>query len=203
MSLRNLLTRDVVVASANYVFIALVDMSYYSLEPVFFSTPIALGGLGLDPPMIGTVMSSYGILSGIVTIFLFSRMTGYFGVKGVYMLGITAAVPCFSMFPIINHLARNSIERSGGLGAEVWAAVGLQVMMSVLVSLCFGTSVSKKLKDLWIDSLIRFSRSAHLHCGFRAQQSIFGSYERTRSSVGVYRACGRTRYGEFDLFTVD
>ena len=31
--------------------------------------------------------------------------------------------PCFSVFPIINLLARDSIERSGGLGPEVWVAV--------------------------------------------------------------------------------
>jgi hypothetical protein len=148
-------------------------------------------------------MSSFGILYGIVNVFFFSWMADYFGVKGVYMLGITAAAPCFSLFPIINYLARNSIERSGGLGAEVWIAVGLQVIMSVLVCLCFCTSVSKKLNDLWTDSLIRFSRGAHLHQRCLTQQSIFGSYERTRSSVGIYRACGRTRSGEFDLFIVD
>ena len=148
-------------------------------------------------------MSSFGILYGIVNVFFFSQMTDYFGVKGVYMLGITAAAPCFSLFPIINYLARNSIERSGGLGAEVWVAVGLQVIMSVLVCLCFCTSISKKLKDLWTDPLIRFSRSAHLHHRCLAQQSIFGSYERTHSSVGIYRACGRSHSGEFDLFVVD
>jgi hypothetical protein len=148
VSLRNLLTRDVVVASANYASIALVDMSFRALQPVFFSTPIALGGLGLDPPVIGTIISFFGILNGIVTVFFFARMTDYFGVKGVYLLGIAAAVPCFSLFPIINHLARNSIEHGGGLGTEVWVAVGLQVILSVLIFLCYGTSVSKKLDDL-------------------------------------------------------
>jgi hypothetical protein len=153
----------VIVASANYALLALVDMSHRALQPVFFSTPIALGGLGLDPPVIGTVMSFFGILNGVITVFFFSRMTDYFGLKGVYLLGITAAVPCFSLHPIINHLARSSTERYGGLGTEVWVAVGLQVMMSVLVCLCYGTFVPKKLNDLWVDSLVRFRRSVHLH----------------------------------------
>jgi len=137
--LRNLLTRDVIVASANYAFIALVDISFRALQPIFLSTPVAAGGLGLDPPTIGTVMSFFGILNGFFTVLYFSRMTDYFGVKRVYLIGITSAVPCFLLFPIINHLARNSIERSGILGTEVWVTVGLQVAMSVLLALCYGS----------------------------------------------------------------
>jgi len=102
------------------------------------STPVALGGLGLDPPMIGAVMSFHGILNGVFTLFFFSRLADHFGVKRVYMACISASVPCFFLFPIINHLARNSIERNGGLGLEVWAAVGLQVVMSVSVNMGCG-----------------------------------------------------------------
>jgi hypothetical protein len=194
----------VIVASASYAFLALIDMSHRALLPVFFSTPIAFGGLGLDPLVIGTIMSFFGVLNGVVTVFFFSRMTDYLGVKGVYLLGIAAAVPCFSLYPIINYLARNSVERSGGLGAEVWAAVGLQVTMWVLISLCYGMSVSSS-RTIYglIPSLVHFRRSVHLHRRRSAQQSIFGGYERILSGGGVCRACGRTRPGEFDLFVVD
>jgi len=139
--LRDLLTRDVLVASANYAFLALVDIAFRALQPVFMSTPVALGGLGLDPPVIGAVMSFFGILNGLFAVFFFSRLSDCFGVKGLYLIGITAAVPCFSLFPVINHLARNSIERSGGLGADVWIAVGLQVVTAVLFCMCYGTHV--------------------------------------------------------------
>ena len=128
----------------NYAFLALVDIAFRALQPLFLSTPIALGGLGLDPPAIGTVLSFFGILNGVFTVFFFSRMTDYFGVKGMYLIGITAAVPCFSLFPVINLLARNSIERSGELGTDVWVAVGLQTAASVLVCMCYGASVLKK-----------------------------------------------------------
>jgi MFS family permease len=195
----------VLVASANYSFIALVDMAFRALQPIFLSTPVEVGGLGIDPPVIGTVMAFFGILNGVFTVFFFSRLTDYFGVKKVYLMGITAAVPCFALFPVINHLARNSIERSGGLGTDVWIAVGLQVALSVLVCLCYGTSVSKKsnrLLDL-IPSLARFRRSVYLHCRSRTEQSFFGGYERIRTIVGVYRACGRSRPREFAVFSLD
>ena len=144
--------RDVLVASANSAILALVDISFRALQPVFLSTLVALGGLGLDPPAIGTVMSFGGIIDGVFLVFFFPPMTKYFGAKRVYMMGITAAVPCFTLFPVINYLARNSIDRGGGLGTEVWVAVGLQVAASVLVSMCYGTSTSKKSHCLWFSS---------------------------------------------------
>ena len=145
MPLRSLcLMRDVLVASANYAILALVDISFRALRPVFLSTPVALGGLGLGPPAIGTVMSFGGIISGVFIVFFFPRMTNCFGVKRVYLIGIAAAVPCFALFPVINYLARSSIERGGGLGTGVWVVVGLQVAASVLVSMCYSTFTSKK-----------------------------------------------------------
>jgi len=151
LPLRDLLTREVLVASVNYALLALVEISFRTMQPLFLSTPIAVGGLGLDPPIIGTVMSVYGILNGAFTMCFFSRLTDYFGAKWVYVMGISASVPCFSLFPVINHLARNSIQRSGELGMGVWVAVGLQVLLSVLVSgLCYGAHVSKHLAHPWI-----------------------------------------------------
>lgn len=130
--------RDVIVSSATYAFLALIEIAYRALQPVFLSTPVELGGLGLDPPVIGTIMSLFGVLSGVSTVFFFSRMTDYLGVKGVYMMGISASVPCFVSFPVIGYLARNSVERSGELGIEVWVAVGIQVALSVLMAMAYG-----------------------------------------------------------------
>jgi len=83
-------------------------------------------------------MSFFGVLNGVFTVSFFSRISEYFGVKRMYMGGISAAVPCFLLFPIIGYLARNSMERSGELGIEVWIAVGLQVAISVVLCLSYG-----------------------------------------------------------------
>lgn len=151
-------------------------------------------------------MAFSGALNGAFTIFFFSRMTDYFGVKLVYLIGMAAAVPCFSLFPILNLLARNSIERSGGLGLEVWAAVGLQVVMVVLNSMCCGASIhSNEVKpplELF-PSFGRLRRSFYLHCRSFAQQSLFGGYEWAHSTVCGHRAHSRTRPGELGILTVD
>ena len=204
MPLRGLLTRDVIVATTNYSFLALVEIIFRALQPIFLSTPIVLGGLGLGPPMIGTILSIFGVLNGVFRLLFFSWMTDRFGVKWVYLMGIAASVPCFSLFPIINYLARNSVEGHGGLGAEVWVMVGLQVVMAVLVSSCFGTSHVEK-TELPMDLcslLVRFRRNIHLHRRRCTQQSLLGSHEWTRAAVGVYHACGRPRLSELDLFAV-
>lgn len=53
--LRDLLTRDVIIAGGNYALLSLVDISYRGVQPIFYSTPVELGGLGLTPSQIGTV----------------------------------------------------------------------------------------------------------------------------------------------------
>jgi MFS family permease len=132
----------VLIASANYSFVALVDIVFRALQPVFFSTPIELGGLGLDPPVIGTILSAFGILDGLFTLFFFSPLVDYFGVRKVYLIGIICAAPSFALFPVIGYLARASTEHSGGLGTEVWFVVGVQVVLSVVVYVSYGASVS-------------------------------------------------------------
>ena len=91
-------------------------------------------------------MSLFGVLNGVFIVFFFSRMTDYFGVKGVYMMGISTSIPCFISFPVISYLARKSVERSGGLGIEVWVAVGIQVVLSVLMAMAYGTSHSNRVQ---------------------------------------------------------
>ena len=151
-------------------------MGFRTIQLLFLSTPVALGGLGLDPPMIGTIMSFYGVLYTILVAFFLSRLTDLFGVRGVHLVGVAAAVPCFSLFPIINLLARNSIEHSGGLGTGVWVAVGLQVVGGAVICLSYGTSASKRL-DIQLIYFHPLRCSVRLHRRRRTQQGLFRSHE--------------------------
>lgn len=133
LPLRKLFTRPVIVAAGNYAALSLVDITLRAVQPVFFSTPIHLGGLGLSPQKIGMILSVYGILNGLLQIFFFARIHDRFGSKRTYITGICAALPIFALFPIINILARHQ-----GYSLSVWFAVALQCWLSIVINFSYG-----------------------------------------------------------------
>jgi hypothetical protein len=71
LPLKSLLVFRVIIAGSNYAFVSLVDISFRAIQPLFLSTPIELGGLGLSPFTIGTILSVFGVLNGFCQIFFF------------------------------------------------------------------------------------------------------------------------------------
>lgn len=133
LSLKALLTPRVLVAAGNYATLSLVDIAFRAIQPLFFSTPIALGGLGLPPPAIGNILSLYGVFNGIIQVFFFARIHDYFGSKKTFVGGMLCAFPSFIAFPVINYMAR-----AQGLGTAVWVAVGVQTFISIGMTLSYG-----------------------------------------------------------------
>ncbi|TFK35557.1 member of major facilitator superfamily multidrug-resistance, DHA1 sub-family [Crucibulum laeve] len=133
MPLRSLLTPRVVIAAANYAFLSLVDISFRAIQPLFFSTPIHLGGLGLPPSTIGNILSVFGVLNGVFQVFFFAQIHDRWGSKKVFIAGIASAFPVFLSFPVINYLAKME-----GLTTRVWAVVAFQIVISIMLSLSYG-----------------------------------------------------------------
>ncbi|KAI0370334.1 MFS general substrate transporter [Pilatotrama ljubarskyi] len=133
LPLRRLLIPRVIIAAANYAFLAIVDITLRALQPVFYSTPVELGGLGLEPQTIGLILSLYGVTNGVMQIFLFGKIHDRFGTKRVYMAGLASVWPVFALFPVINELAR--LE---GLSTTVWAVVLGQALLSIIVNFSYG-----------------------------------------------------------------
>ncbi|KIM84184.1 hypothetical protein PILCRDRAFT_401840 [Piloderma croceum F 1598] len=132
-SITALLIPRVLTAAVNYASLSLVDISFRAVQPLFFSTPIELGGLGLPPPTIGTILSCYGILNGTLSIFFFAKIHDRWGTKKVFMAGVASAIPVFATFPVLNNMAR-----AQGLSTMVWIGVAVQVVLSVFLSLSYG-----------------------------------------------------------------
>ena len=133
LPLRSLLTPRGLIAAGNYASLSLVDIAFRAIQPVFLSTPINLGGLGLLPPSIGTLLSGQGILNTIFQVFFFARIHDRWGSKKTFIAGISAAIPAFIMFPVANALARTQ-----GYSIAVWAAIGLQTISLPTFGLSYG-----------------------------------------------------------------
>ena len=133
LPLRALLTRRVIFATVNYACFSLIDIAFRAINPLFLSTPIELGGLGLPPSQIGTILSIHAGLNGIVIAFLFAKLHDKWGTKKVIRAGIASAIPVYACFPILNHIARWR-----GVGPTVWAGIAVQIVISTGSSLAYG-----------------------------------------------------------------
>ncbi|KAF7375253.1 Major facilitator superfamily multidrug-resistance DHA1 sub-family [Mycena sanguinolenta] len=131
--LRALLIPPVIVAAGNYALLSLVDISLRAIHPVFLSTPIELGGLGMSTSRIGNILSIFGILNGFVQVFFFRRIHDYMGSKKTFILGIASALPTFAAFPFLNYLAR-----AQGMNMLVWTAALLHIIVSIGLSFSYG-----------------------------------------------------------------
>ena len=133
LPLRALLTRNVIIAAGNYASLALVDIAFCAIQPLFLATPIEFGGLGLPPPTIGNLLSVYGILNGASQGFFFAHANDRFGSKTVFLVGIGSALLVFSLFPFINFLARTQ-----GYSSLVWGVVLFQLGVSATINFSYG-----------------------------------------------------------------
>ncbi|KAG6906535.1 hypothetical protein DXG01_013413 [Tephrocybe rancida] len=93
LPLRGLLTPKVLIAAGNYAFFAMLEVAFRSIQPLFLSTPIELGGLGLAPPAIGQILSAFGILNGVFQVLFFARIHDRFGSKKTFVAGVAMAFP--------------------------------------------------------------------------------------------------------------
>ena len=75
-------------------------------QPLFFSTPIELGGLGMSPSTIGKILSIYGILNGAFQILLFAKIHDLWGSEKVFRVGMASLFPAVAAFPVMNYLAK-------------------------------------------------------------------------------------------------
>jgi MFS family permease len=201
LPLRRLLIPRVLIAALNYACLALVDIATRAIQPVFFSTPIELGGLGLPPHHIGKILSIYGILNGFLQIFCFAKIHARFGSKNVYIAGIASSLLVFVSFPVINHLAR----AAGGRDWLVWLAVGFQIIVSIFINFSYG-------KRHWPTSLLQRNahRFSYLGCVFiyitasSPNRASLGSVNGlAQFSVSIVRAIGPAAANSLFSLSID
>ncbi|KAG2146251.1 major facilitator superfamily domain-containing protein [Suillus clintonianus] len=132
LPLRAVLTPRVRAAAASYCTLTLFYIAVFSILPLFYATPIELGGLSLDPPRIGAILAASSFSHGAVQLLFFSRLHDRFGPGALNIAGVSSGIPIVMLFPVINALAR-----AHGLGLMVWLLVGVQLGLMAILAMCY------------------------------------------------------------------
>lgn len=124
------------ISATNYGFLALLDEALFALIPLFYSTPVALGGLGFPPSTIGYCIGAFGLVNGLFQAVFFRTIVERFGSRAVFRLSMSVFVLIFGLFPVMSWLVR----RETGMSWDVWAVVGLQLCLLVIMDMGYGMS---------------------------------------------------------------
>src|SRR6266851_4677631 len=76
-----LLTTPVLRTIAAYGTLAFLEMCNWVFLPLVYTTPIQLGGLGLDPTRMGVCLAMWGILRGILQLTVFHHILNFLGLR--------------------------------------------------------------------------------------------------------------------------
>ena len=195
LPLRSLMIRPILMSVACYALLALLDIAFRAMVPLFYSTPIEFGGLGQSPAWIGSMMSVFGIMNGVVQAFLFPVLIECWGPRRVFVTGMAMFAVLFAIFPIINSLARVS-----GLSMPVMMLVIGQLALSIVCDMAYGMFDSLAVgigPDLLCPSF-------HLHVcrSGIAQQKITRRHQRLGPSLRLRSACFGPRNVYFALCSI-
>ncbi|KAI6010771.1 major facilitator superfamily domain-containing protein [Pisolithus orientalis] len=171
LPLRKLLVPNVLIAAGCYACFAFSDIAARTVLPVYFTIPIEMGGLGLRPSAIGTILSLQGFASGFCQTLLFARLHDRLGPKNLYLVGSSLYLPAIVLFPVTAWVAR---ER--GLDYVVWTLVGTQIMLFVFAGFSFigatnglaqmMVSVTRALGPIGANSAFSLSIQKHVMGGY-------------------------------------
>ncbi|KAG1786377.1 major facilitator superfamily domain-containing protein [Suillus plorans] len=132
LPLRALLTPKVLSVIASYATMDLFQKGFNSVLPVFYATPIQLGGLSLDPPRIGALLAASDVIHGIFRLLFYTQLHDRFGARAIFITGVSSGIPIVILFPVTSALAR-----AYGIGMAVWLCVVVQLALKTSLVLCF------------------------------------------------------------------
>ncbi|KAG1740054.1 MFS general substrate transporter [Suillus lakei] len=133
--MRSLLTPTIVIPIANYAMLSILDISLRTLMPLFFSTPMYLGGLGLAPSSIGLWLALFGIADGLLQALFFAKIVDWIGPKRLFCVAVSCFPPVMLVFPIMSWL----VQARGIVDHTITFALLGQLALTAIWGLAFGT----------------------------------------------------------------
>ncbi|KAG1808727.1 major facilitator superfamily domain-containing protein [Suillus subaureus] len=134
MPMRSLLTPTIVIPIVNYAMVCILDISLRTLTPLFFSTPMHLGGLGLGPSSIGLWLALFGIMDGLLQALFFAKIVDWVGPKRLFCVAVSCFIPVMLMFPMMSWL----VQTRGIVDHAITFALLGQLVLTVIWGLAFG-----------------------------------------------------------------
>ena len=113
--------------------LGLLDISHLVLLPLFYSSPIEIGGLGFQPASIGTFLAILGIVDGIVQAFLAAKLIEWYGAKRVFCWAVLYLYPLILLFPIMTAV----VTAQGKVGPIIWILLVCQLIFMTFMDLAF------------------------------------------------------------------
>ncbi|KIW20804.1 hypothetical protein PV08_01382 [Exophiala spinifera] len=140
-TLELLRARNVPMTLYIYAHVMVLAFSYTAIVPVFFFTPVHLGGFGFSPLQISIFMTLGGLSQSLYLLIVFPWLQARIGTAGVMRL-CAHAYPCFFAFlPVCNVFLRR------GMTAVFWAVAPVALMLGSGVAMSF-TAIQLVLNDV-------------------------------------------------------
>ena len=146
------LTRGLLFIYLNYSALSFFDMGHSVLLPLFYSTSISLGGLGLDPFRIGVTLGTFGCINAVIQANVLGPLIRKYGARKMYIVSFPGLIACFSLYPVMRYFA----QISGRVDAFVIACMTIQLSFYMCIYMAYGTYY--KLFILWCKHLYIFNR---------------------------------------------
>ena len=132
-----LYTRPVLLTVANYGAFSFLETGNWMILPLVYTASIQLGGLGLDPTLMGICMAVWGILRGAFQLTSFHRILNFLGLRRTFIMLISGLVPSFLLFPI-----NGARAQSAGTDTVLLVLVLIQLMCSIGASMAYSAYLS-------------------------------------------------------------
>jgi MFS family permease len=104
LRLKELISRQLIIALLNYAFISFLDQAQQTLLPLMYTAPIEQYGLGLSSDDMTKIMAKWGSYNTLIQLVLFPWLLKRYGPKKVYTRCLSTMLVFFASFPVL-HLA--------------------------------------------------------------------------------------------------
>jgi hypothetical protein len=135
LRLKELISRQLIIAVLNYAFICFLDQAQQTLLPMMYTAPIKEYGLGLSPEDMTDIMAKWGSYNTLAQLLLFPWLLKRFGPKKVYATCLSTMMIFFASFPVLHLVA----EYFGDANVLVRRLLAIHMAMSSLVYMAYGT----------------------------------------------------------------